>query len=104
MRIYSDLNKIKGIVQEVSDNKSDISLLLPKGGTIKARNEGFEVGEIVCLIIDPVKKKVLKVLPETIANLIVEIGSNPILQSAIREVPEDLEMNFDEYEFEPEEG
>lgn len=103
MRICSDLNKLQGIVQEVSSDKSKISLLLPRGGTIKARNEGFETGDHVCIIIDPIKKKVLKVLPKIIADLTVVIGSNPILQSAIRDAPEELEIDFDEYEFEPEE-
>lgn len=103
MRICNELNKLQGIVQEVSGDKSEISLLLPKGGIIKARNEGFEVGESVCIIVDPIRKKVLKVLPKVIADLTVIIGSNPILQSAIRDIPEELEIDFDEYEFEPEE-
>jgi len=103
MRICSDLNKLQGIVQKVSGDKSEIDLLLPRGGVIKARNEGFEVGDNVCLIVDTVKKKVLKVLPKIIADLTIEIGSDPILQSAIRDAPEELETDFDEYEFEPEE-
>ncbi len=103
MRICSSLNKLQGIIQAISNDKSEIYLLLPRGGVVKARNEGFEVGDNVCIIVDPVRKKVLKVLPKLIADLTMEIGSNPILQSTIREAPEDLEMNFDEYEFEPEE-
>jgi len=103
MRICSDLNKLQGIVQEVSGDKSEISLLLPRGGIIKAKNEGFEIGDHICIIIDPTKKKVLKILPKIIADLTVIIGSDPILQSAIRDAPEDLEIDFDEYEFEPKE-
>ena len=103
MRICSRLNKRRGISQASCNDKSEIYLLLTRGGVVKARDECFEVGDNVCIIVDPVRKKVLKVLPKLIADLTMEIGSNPILQSTIREAPEDLEMNFDEYEFEPEE-
>lgn len=101
MPICRRLNQFEGIVQSISNNKTEITLLMPRGGQVKAKNEGFEVSDHVCLLLDPVKKKIIKVLPKLLADITVALGSDPTLRSAMIESPSPEELDFDEYEFEP---
>ena len=96
-------NKHEAIVQSVSDDKTEITLLLPRGGIAKAKNEGFEVGDHVCFLLDSSKKKITKVLPKLFADLTVAVGSDPIMRAALHEAPDPEELYMDEYEFEKEE-
>lgn len=102
MSVCRRLNQFEGIVQSVSNDKTEITLLMPRGGLVKAKNEGFEVGDHICLLLDPVKKKIIKVLPKLVADITVAIGSDPILRNSMEDAPNPEEIDFDEYEFEPE--
>lgn len=92
------LNSHESIVQSVSNDKTEITLLLPRGGIVKAKNEGFEVGDHICFLLDPSKTKIIKVIPKTIADLTVAVGSDPIMRAALQEAPEpeEYELDFDE--------
>lgn len=93
------INDNKGIVINVSKDKTKIKVLLPKGGIVKARNEGFEKGDEVCFIINATKTKIVKVIPKLIADVTTTLGSSQILRAAAEEQPEDLDQDFDEHEF-----
>jgi len=93
------INDKSGTILSVSKDKTSIKVLLPKGGIVKVRNEGFEKGEQVCLIANATKTKIVKVVPKLIADMTAALGSDPILKAATEEQPEDLEQDFDEYEY-----
>jgi len=93
------INDKSGTVLSVSKDKTSIKVLLPKGGIVKVRNEGFEKGEQVCLIANAAKTKIVKVIPKLIADMTATLGSNPVLRAATEEQPEDLDQDFDEYEY-----
>lgn len=94
------LNEHEAIVQSISSNKLEITLLLPRGGIVKAKNEGFEVGDNVCFILDPSKKKITKVLPKLIADLTTAVGSDPLTRAALQEAPNPEELDMDQWEME----
>jgi len=96
------VNQYHGIVEKVSPDKTKITLRLPKGGLIEAKNEGFEVGDQVCFLMDPLGRKVIKVTPKILADVQVLIGSSPELQGALMEVLEDVrdDEDFNEFEYE----
>lgn len=94
------LNEHEAIVQSISNNKLEITLLLPRGGLVKAKNEGFEVGDNVCFILDPSKKKITKVLPKLIADLTTAVGSDPLTRAALQEAPNPEELDMDQWEME----
>ena len=93
------INDNSGTVISVSKDKTSIKILLNKGGTVTARNEGFEKGEKVCFILNAMKNKIIKVMPKLAADITVLIGSDPILRASIEEQPDDIEEDFDEYKF-----
>lgn len=96
------VNRYHGIVEKVSPDKTEITLRLPKGGILQARNEGFEVGDQVCFIMDPLGKSVIKVMPKILADVQVLVGSSPELQGVMMKPQEDVraEEEFEEYEYE----
>ena len=93
------INDNEGIIINVSKDKTKIKVLLPKGGIVKARNEGFEKDDEVCFIINATKTKIIKVIPKLIADATAALGSSQILRAATEEQPEDLDQDFDEHEF-----
>lgn len=97
-----NLNSHEAIVQSISNNKSKITLLLPRGGVIKAKNEGFEVGDHVCFLLDPSNKKIIKVLPKLVADLTVAVGSDPLTRAALQEAPDPEELDMGQWEMEDE--
>jgi len=93
------INDNGGTIVSVSKDKTKIKILLDKGSTITARNEGFEKGEKVYFILNATRNKIVKIIPKLVADATVAIGSNPIFRAATEERPDDLEEDFDEYEF-----
>jgi len=100
MPIYHGINELEGIVQSISKDKLEITLSLPRGGTLKARNEGFEIGERVCFFMNTAGTKIVKVIPKVVADVAAGIGEDPILASSIVERPDEEDEDFDEYEIE----
>ena len=98
----SIINDHEAIVQSVSDDKTEITLLLPRGGTAKAKNEGFEVGDNVCFILDPSNKIITKVLPKLVADITAAVGSDPIIRASLQEAPDPEELDMDEWQFDDE--
>ena len=99
MRVYHTINEFKGIVQHVSKDKTEITISLPKGGRIKARNEGFEAGDNVCFIMNNAGTKVVKVFPKLVADLTAIVGEDPTLAGSLIERPDnEEEEDFNEYE------
>jgi len=98
----SIINDHEAIVQSVSNDKMEITLLLPRGGIAKAKNEGFEVGDNVCFILDPSNKIITKVLPKLVADLTVAVGSDPIMRAALQEAPDPEELDMDGWGFDDE--
>lgn len=100
MGIIDSLNDHEAIVQSISNDKTEVTLLLPRGGTAKARNEGFETGDHVCFLLDPSNKRIVKIIPKLIADLTIEVGSNPIMRASLQESPdpeeEDLSLQYEE--------
>jgi len=98
MPVHHGINELEGIVQSVSKDKTEITLSLPRGGTIKAQNEGFEAGENVCFFMNTAGTKVVKVIPKLVADLSAAIGEDPMLAHSIVERPVEEDEDFDEYE------
>ena len=97
------INDNNGTVTSVSKDKTKVKILLPKGGIVTARNEGFEKGDKVCFILNAARTKIIKVIPKLVADITVIVGSNPILRASIDEQPDDIEEDFDEHKFYDEE-
>jgi len=99
MLVYHTINVCKGIVQHISKDKTEITISLPKGGSIKARNEGFEAGDNVCFIMNNAGTKVVKVFPKLVADLTAIVGEDPTLAGSLIERPDnEEEEDFNEYE------
>lgn len=79
------INANYGIVRAVSGDKTRISISPPRGGVFWCRNEGFEVGQAVCYILDALNQQVKKVLPKEVADMQFVMGLNPELQEALQE-------------------
>lgn len=92
------INERKGTVVSVSKDKAEITILMDKGGRVKAKNEGFGIGDKVCFLLDAAKLRVIKVMSALTADIAVAVGSDPILQAAMEEEPYDLEEDFNEHE------
>ena len=82
------VNANYGVVRSVSSDRSKITIHSPRGGTFKCRNEGFEIGQPVCFILDALGRKIKKVLPKEVADMQALMGLNPELQEALAEEPE----------------
>lgn len=78
-------NKNYGVVSLVSEDRTKIKIKLPRGGFAEAQNEGFEVGDVVAFTLNPIGTRVLKVMLKYVADLMVEIGRNSTLQSALQD-------------------
>ena len=79
------INKNHGVVRWVSPDRTTIKIRLPRGGEAEARNEGFEVGDVVAFALNPLGTRVTKVMLKFVADLMVEIGRNRYLQSALQD-------------------
>jgi len=82
------INANYGIVRSVSADRAKISISSPRGGVFWCRNEGFEIGQAVCFILDALSRQVKKVLPKEVADIQVLLGLSPELQEALMEEPE----------------
>jgi len=82
------INANYGIVRSVSNDRTKISISSPRGGVFWCRNEGFEIGQAVCFILDALNRQVKKVLPKEVADMQFIMGLNPELQEALEEEPE----------------
>lgn len=92
------INRYRGTVRRVSANRAKIRVRLRDGGNIWCPNKGFEVGDEVCIIFDPPRKRVLDVKDSRVADLIVAAASNEVIQSTLHNpLPVDCEL---EEEFE----
>ena len=83
----SNINANYGVVRAVSNNRSTIKIAMPRGGVFECRNEGFEIGQSVCFILDSLKRQIIKVLPKEIADAQLIIGQDTALQEALQEQP-----------------
>lgn len=98
MSVYRRINDLEAIVQSVSKDKTEITLSLPRGGTIKAPNEGFETGDKVCFFLNPAGNKIIKVIPKLVADVTGAVGEDQMLANSIMERPDEEGEDFDEYE------
>jgi hypothetical protein len=90
------INANYGVVRSVSGDKTRISISSPRGGVFWCRNEGFEVGQAVCYILDALNREVKKVLPKEVADMQFIMGLNPELQEALQEEPEQETVVIDD--------
>ena len=96
------INDNSGTIISVSKDKTKVKILLTKGGIVTARNEGFDKGDKVCFILNAMRTKIIKVIPQLIADITAAVSSDPILIASIDEQPDNIEEdeeNFDEHEF-----
>jgi len=78
------MNEISGRVVRRSSNRSHITVRMPRGGEIRCRNEGFRVGDQVCVITD-CHKHVIRVVPKDVADLQVAMTLDPTLRGPSEE-------------------
>lgn len=90
------INANYGVIRSVSNNRDKIKISSPRGGIFECRNEGFEIGQIVCFILDALNQRVLKVLPKEIADLQLMAGMNPELQEAMQDKPIDGDADIED--------
>ena len=90
------INEFTGIVTKIFKNKSKIIITLPKGGKIVANNEGFDIGDEICFDISS-HGVVTKIRSKLVADVTLQVGTNHLLETSIREPPEE---EFDQYEYE----
>lgn len=90
------INANYGVIRSVSKDKTIIHIAAPRGGIFECCNEGFEVGQMVCFILDTLKRRVLKVLPKEIADLQLMVGLNPELQEALQDKPIDGDADIED--------
>lgn len=83
------INANYGVIRSVSHDRARATIRVPRGGTFKCRNEGFEIGQSVCFILDALDQQIIKVLPKEVADMQALMGINPELQDALMEEPED---------------
>jgi len=88
------INANYGTVRAVSGDRTQIRISSPRGGDFWCRNEGFEVGQAVCYILDTLNRQVRKVLPKEVADMQFIMGLNPELQEALQEEPEEETLDF----------
>jgi len=81
------INANYGTVRSVSHDKSTITIVAPRGGTFECKNEGFEVGQSVCFILDGLNRRIIKVLPKEVADMQALLGLNPDLQEVMQDEP-----------------
>lgn len=81
------INANYGTVRSVSHNKATVKIVAPRGGTFECRNEGFEVGQEVCFILDALNRYIVKVLPKEVADMQALLGVNPDLQEVMQDEP-----------------
>jgi len=81
------INANYGTVRSVSHDKSTITIVAPRGGKFKCRNEGFEIGQEVCFILDALNRHIVKVLPKEVADMQALLGLNPDLQEVMQDEP-----------------
>ncbi len=77
-----------GRIKRVSVDRTEITVALPRGGTMVCRNEGFRIGEEVCFVLDPSERHVIKVMPRDVAEVRAMLAADIYLQHAIMEPPE----------------
>lgn len=77
-----------GRIKRVSADRTEITVALPRGGTMVCRNEGFRIGEEVCFVLDPSKRHVTRVMPRDVAEIQAMLAADTYLQHAIMEPPE----------------
>lgn len=92
------VNANYGIVRSVSADRTKIKVVTPRGGTFECRNEGFEIGQPVCFILDALNQQVIRVLPKDVADMWAFMGSYPELQDALMEEPEDSDCIILDYD------
>lgn len=81
------INANYGTVRSVSHDKSMITIVAPRGGKFECRNEGFEIGQVVCFILDALNRHIVKVLPKEVADMQAFLGLNPDLQKVMQDEP-----------------
>jgi len=97
------VNEYQGTVVAISKNKAEITIQTAKGSKVKAKNEGFEIGDKICFLLDIADLNIVKVMSRLTADLLETVGSDPTLQAVIEGQPEDLEQDFNEFKYENEE-
>jgi hypothetical protein len=90
------INANYGVIRSVSKSRDKIKIAAPRGGIFECRNEGFEIGQVVCFILDALNRRVLKVLPKEIADLQLMAGMNPELQEALQDKPIDGDADIED--------
>jgi hypothetical protein len=90
------INANYGVIRSVNKNRDKIKIAAPRGGIFECRNEGFEIGQVVCFILDALNRRVLKVLPKEIADLQLMAGLNPELQEALQDKPIDGDADVED--------
>ena len=90
------INEKRGTVVDVSKDRTEITILLQKGGQVITRNAGFEIGDKVCFLLDAAKLRIIRVMSALTADVAVVVGSDPIMQAALIEEPHDLEDEEEE--------
>ena len=86
------INANYGVVRSVSSNKSTIKVAMPRGGVLECRNEGFEIGQSVCFILDALKRRIVKLWPNEVADVQLLLGLNPELQYLLQPKPTDIDI------------
>jgi len=94
------VNANYGTIRSVSRDRTTVKIAAPRGGIFECRNEGFEVGQEVCFILDALNRRIIKILPKNVADAQYLLGLNLDLQEILQdkpinndvEIPENVEL------------
>ena len=88
------VNANYGVIRSVNKTRDKVKVSMPRGGIFECRNEGFEIGQIVCFILDALNRRIIKILPKEVADLQLMAGLNPELQEALQDKPIDSDAEI----------
>lgn len=94
------VNANYGTIRSVSRDRTTVKIAAPRGGIFECQNEGFEVGQEVCFILDALNRRIIKILPKNVADAQYLLGLSLDLQEILQdkpidndvEIPEDVEL------------
>lgn len=88
------INKNVGVVCEIFNNRSEVTILLPNGGKLTAPNEGFNLGDEICFDVNP-DGEITKIRSKLVADVMAQVGLDYNLSVSIRDPEHEEENEFE---------
>ena len=93
MAIRNSINSNVGWVVAELNGGQRITVEAARGGRFTCQNKGFQIGDVVCYLFDPVTKSITSLLPKKVADAEAMIAKDHALQLAIESGVRDGDEN-----------